>query len=724
MKKNLLSIIMILIAAHTNVFAQNTFPATGSAGIGTASPNTSALLEIKSTTKGLLIPRMTKTQRDAIATPATGLMIYQTNSTPGFYYYSGTAWGNVSKGANTSLSNLAATTAVNQTLKPNVDGTIDLGNAALAWKDMYLKGGLYLNGTKMMSYKAGVNTIIGENAGSSGSGGYNTAIGTNVLHFNTTGNSNVSVGELSMYYNSTGNNNTATGYAALINNDIGNDNVANGFEALYDNTTGNSNIGIGSLALFSNISGSYNTAIGKSAMQYNTTGRYNIAIGNSALRINNADENTAIGFAALSVNISGTQNTATGAYALYQNDSGYANAAFGYGSLLFNTGGYSNSAFGFKALYSNEIGRDNTACGHHALLNSNGPNASGNSAFGSGALQFNSTGGGNCAMGYGAMSSNTTGGDNVAVGYGAFEYNTTGYRNVGIGQRALNWNTTGQKNTAVGWQANPTTFVGTFNNITAIGSEAIVDASNKIRLGDNSVSSIGGQVGWTNFSDGRIKKEIKENVPGLKFINDLRPVTYHFDLDKENELTGINDSSSYPEKYDIEKIAFTGFIAQEVEASAKKINYDFSGVDKSGKIMGLRYAEFVVPVVKSIQELSQENEILKKEIMELKAAFIEMKQQNSIVGNQKTGLQNSSSTQLSISPNPAKDVAKISITSSDKIQTYMLKVIDAIGKEIKTYNVNSNSVFELNTSTLNSGTYLLQLFNQNELVQSQKLVVE
>ena len=35
---------------------------------------------------------MTKTQRDAIATPAIGLLIYQTNSTPGFYYYDGTAW--------------------------------------------------------------------------------------------------------------------------------------------------------------------------------------------------------------------------------------------------------------------------------------------------------------------------------------------------------------------------------------------------------------------------------------------------------------------------------------------------------------------------------------------------------------------------------------------------------------------------------------------------------
>jgi trimeric autotransporter adhesin len=69
---------------YIDVNAQtNTFPSSGAAGIGTTTPDASSLLEIKSTSKGLLIPRMTLTQRNAIAAPATGLMIYQTNS-PGF----------------------------------------------------------------------------------------------------------------------------------------------------------------------------------------------------------------------------------------------------------------------------------------------------------------------------------------------------------------------------------------------------------------------------------------------------------------------------------------------------------------------------------------------------------------------------------------------------------------------------------------------------------------
>jgi len=52
----------------------------------------SAILDVVSTSKGMLVPRMTNAQRNAISSPATGLLIYQTNSTPGFYYYDGGTW--------------------------------------------------------------------------------------------------------------------------------------------------------------------------------------------------------------------------------------------------------------------------------------------------------------------------------------------------------------------------------------------------------------------------------------------------------------------------------------------------------------------------------------------------------------------------------------------------------------------------------------------------------
>jgi hypothetical protein len=61
-------------------------------GIGTATPDGSAQLDVSSTKKGILIPRMSSAEREAISTPAKGLLVFQTNETAGFYYYNGSAW--------------------------------------------------------------------------------------------------------------------------------------------------------------------------------------------------------------------------------------------------------------------------------------------------------------------------------------------------------------------------------------------------------------------------------------------------------------------------------------------------------------------------------------------------------------------------------------------------------------------------------------------------------
>lgn len=61
-------------------------------GIGVSSPDASAMLEVKSTNLGVLVPRMSEAQKDAISSPATGLLIFQNNNTIGFYYYNGSSW--------------------------------------------------------------------------------------------------------------------------------------------------------------------------------------------------------------------------------------------------------------------------------------------------------------------------------------------------------------------------------------------------------------------------------------------------------------------------------------------------------------------------------------------------------------------------------------------------------------------------------------------------------
>lgn len=84
MKKSILFVALLLTGVSN---AQNV-------GINTngATPDPSAILDVSSSSKGLLTPRMTQSERNAISSPATGLLIYQTDNTPGFYYYDGTSW--------------------------------------------------------------------------------------------------------------------------------------------------------------------------------------------------------------------------------------------------------------------------------------------------------------------------------------------------------------------------------------------------------------------------------------------------------------------------------------------------------------------------------------------------------------------------------------------------------------------------------------------------------
>ena len=73
----------------------------------------------------------------------------------------------------------------------------------------------------------------------------------------------------------------------------------------------------------------------------------------------------------------------------------------------------------------------------------------------------------------------------------------------------------------------------------------------------------------------------------------------------------------------------TGFIAQEVEAAAKKLGFDFSGVDapkNENDYYGLRYAEFVVPLVKAVQELSTLNAEKDKKIADLETRLKRLEQ--------------------------------------------------------------------------------------------------
>ena len=144
-------------------------------------------------------------------------------------------------------------------------------------------------------------------------------------------------------------------------------------------------------------------------------------------------------------------------------------------------------------------------------------------------------------------------------------------------------------------------------NATAIGYNAKVNASNKVRIGNAAVTKIEGQVPFSTPSDGRYKFNVKEDVIGLAFIMNLRPVTYQFDVKKfDSELNTTNASNvAYVAYEEAQSIRRTGFIAQEVEKAAEESHYNFNGVlrpKNDQEHYSLSYESFVVPLVKAMQE--------------------------------------------------------------------------------------------------------------------------
>jgi hypothetical protein len=527
------------------------------------------------------------------------------------------------------------------------------------------------------------NVAVGDSAMFTNTdGGNNTAIGANALKKNLTGNNNLAVGIYalenstssslntaigisSMRNNISGSGNTAVGYASLSGNNTGIRNTAVGYNAMDVNTSGEHNVAMGYGAMGSNTSGFDNTAIGYIALNGNETGDYNVAVGKNALANANGNGNTAVGFDALRNDNNSVSNVAIGKSALftqsYTNGGslwGGNNIAIGVEALYSNqpnnslnllaTNGIRNVAIGNYSLRDNTTGLNNTAIGHESLHS----NTTGywNNAMGVTSMYFNISGYSNVAIGNNSLRDNIDGYDNVSVGIATLALNTSGHDNTGLGQGALNQNTSGDYNTAVGSGAGSfnnansyCTFIGygadqtvstDFNFSTAIGYNSRITASSQIRIGSSGTGSIGGYQPWTDLSDGRFKKNIQENVKGLEFVMSLRPVTYNLDVtmlsahlqedrvkDKEGK-TKIKapDQQTLLQRQQQSQVVHTGFVAQEVEAAAQKLGYDFSGVDKpknNDDLYGLRYSEFVVPLVKGMQEQQAEIMALKERIQRL-----------------------------------------------------------------------------------------------------------
>jgi trimeric autotransporter adhesin len=540
---------------------------------------------------------------------------------------------------------------------------------------------LFNNGNGATNLVEGTaNTAIGSkalHANTKGDG--NTAVGFRTLYNNITGAGNSAAGTYSLYSNTTGSSNTASGYTALYSNTTGTGNTAFGTQALYFNTTGFGNVAFGRTALQNNTSGSNNIAIGNhalgavtdrnyliaigdSSLKSNTTGEYNIALGNNSLKNNTTGrDNLVFGNFSLRNNISGAYNTAIGNFALVDNTTGSYNVAIGTDVLGNNTIGDGNIGIGLFSLYSNVSGVYNFGIGQSALENNT--TGSANIAIGLYSMLSNTNGHSNVSLGSQSMRNNISGNENTAIGYNSLYNNSGGTMNTVVGSHALRVNTSSSWNTAVGHEALrnnnqlgntavgqlaggtctsciETTFLGRLadasaagiSNAAAIGARAIVNTSNKVRIGNTSVTVIEGQVGWSWPSDGRFKTNVQQDVPGLQLVNLLRPVSYNFETEKFQRFLGTPDSAVNETKSQFvtsSQIKHTGLIAQELEMALKKIGYNFSGLhipQNEKDNYGIAYGNFIPIVIKALQELDAKAKTAEKTNEELKKQLLQLEQ--------------------------------------------------------------------------------------------------
>lgn len=525
---------------------------------GTAS-DSSAMLDVSSITKGLLIPRMNSVQRTSILNPANGLIVFDTGCQC-FYYFISTgpssgAWRQlVADATNSTLYDIdgdsyltfAYDGAHDDTLYVLIEETERYRITAKAIEPMnndesvfigegagFNDNGIGMKHNLFIGYHAGYytvsngsNTAVGYYSLSANTASFNTAFGSSSLRNNTSGTFNTAVGVSSQMMNTTGSSNTSLGYQSLMFSK-GSGNVAIGQQALSNDTLGNYNVAVGYRSMNYNKNSQYNTALGNQALYSHKNGNNNVAVGHySMFSDTTGQNNSAFGSSSLYLNSNGSNNTAIGYNAAYTNKTGNSNLAIGREALYSNEGGNYNTAIGSSALYNNVNNSRSTAIGYNAMINTTnstafnntfntavgyealrgGPTISSNTgrfntALGDQSLRSITSGDSSTAAGYLALYSNTTGSQNTAFGSEALYLNSTGNFNTAIGIRALKQISVAGSNTAVGYQALLNNISGSSNTAMGYGADTDgSDYSNTTTIGNQAVATSSNQVRLGNSS--------------------------------------------------------------------------------------------------------------------------------------------------------------------------------------------------------------------------------
>lgn len=503
--KKLIILIIIILTFTTTTFSQIGINTDGS------SPDASAILDVKSVDKGLLIPRMTTTQRTSIISPVEGLMVYDTDLGSLCFYRAG-EW-------NQSLYSTSG-----WSLKGNADidhttdflGTVD--NNALVFKYNNTSSGLIDSTSTFMGYTAGEfnagshSTLVGSGAGLKiTNGNSNTALGYHSLNNSTTGSNNTALGSHAGFSITTGSNNIVIGCMADVPSDTSDNQMVIGSQDLFYGDLLNNRIGIGTVTprqqleitgnfvlpsttdstgiiyrdsvpwlhsfkaagtdglnvflgnqcgnltltdSYTGDEGSRNTAVGDLSLNGLTTGKLNCAFGVQALQSNSTGIcNTGIGYLALNANTTVNYLTAVGAFALRKNTSGVSNTAVGFQASEETISAYNNTTVGYQSFRDRTVSYSNVAIGSLAMGGADSVVSTTNVAVGNGALRQMKGGACNVAVGTGALENVHWALDNVGIGTGALDSLQNGIENIGIGVFVMNDKRTGDANTVIGQYA-------------------------------------------------------------------------------------------------------------------------------------------------------------------------------------------------------------------------------------------------------------------------------
>ncbi len=771
----------LTLCALTAGAQTNTFPTTGSAGIGTTDPAPSSLLDMVSTSKGLLVPRMTKVQRDAIVSPATGLLIYQTNLNPGFFYYNGSSWTAIStQDASKTLNNLT-TTAVNTTLQPGMDNTIDLGSGTFSWRNLYVDGVGYLNTVKVSNYagtpEAGMIRWTGtEFQGYTGSswislsGGGGGGVSTDLSNLTTTAvNVDLNPGLNAVYDLGSTDDNWDNLY---LNKTIYIDDIsALAFPGYYDIPS----ISIGDTK-FSGDEGQNNIYIGEfTAENATNTATRNVYIGSAAGRNSTSSVgNVFVGSDAGRSNSTGSNNVSIGQYAGSNATTGIENVLVGISAGSGITTGKKNVLIGAYTYADTEFGGIdslNVILGHRAGSYNDG---SGTVLIGAFAGHYNNKNG-NVYVGNNAGFNATEGFDNVLIGDNAGYAQHDGYANTCIGARAgyneggiagtasrynvyigtdAGYKSKGAYNTYIGSKCGDTyvdneqcVLMGygtdvsssTITNAIAIGYFTSVSQSNSIRLGNSSISKIGigkntsagsimefqattaklttGGV-WTDASDRKLKQNITE-------------------LDKMEVLQKINDLSvtQWNYKADDPYIYHVGPMAQDFYAAfGLGDDTTIAAMDKAGiALIGIQALTDQLEAAKALNTTREEMvNALQQENADLKTRLEKLEQ--IVLGTNETSGQPASQTVVlsesqraayiaQNNPNPFTDRTVINYFVPTQSGTAYLLISDATGTEIaRTMLSTGEGSIEIDATEISSGTLSYSLLVDGKIIATKIMI--